>query len=248
MIKANSWSSNLNAYRILQEPQSLTEEPPPIQTICPVQPESMAPPEHHNHRHLVTQEENRGRHLVGNPMRRTRSDVGAHGLTPHQPLLTRSKSDHGLERVATPLAFEVQSVGSEQTASSAEVMTAAGRRHSLLTDYQAAIARPLDLDRVLAAVKLRAAAEIYCKKNNLARLSPRPPRTSAGNQRLDALVNRPVDELIAEVQAAPRKFSRTQLTDVAQRHLLAALNISPLRFARSGDELKDVHVASGERV
>lgn len=225
MIKANSWSSNLNAYRILQEPQSLTEEPPPIQTICPVQPESMAPPEHHNHRHLVTQEENRGRHLVGNPMRRTRSDVGAHGLTPHQPLLTRSKSDHGLERVATPLAFEVQSVGSEQTASSAEVMTAAGRRHSLLTDYQAAIARPLDLDRVLAAVKLRAAAEIYCKKNNLARLSPRPPRTSAGNQRLDALVNRPVDELIAEVQAAPRKFSRTQLTDVAQRHLLAALNI-----------------------
>ncbi len=225
MIKANSWSSNLDAYRILQDPQSLTEEPPPIQTICPVQPESMAPPEHHNHRHLVTQEENRGRHLVGSPMRRTRSDVGAHGLTPHQPLLTRSKSDHGLERVATPLAFEVQSVGSEQTASSAEVMTAAGRRHSLLTDYQAAIARPLDLDRVLAAVKLRAAAEIYCKKNNLARLSPRPPRTSAGNQRLDALVNRPVDELISEVQAAPRKFSRTQLTDVAQRHLLAALNI-----------------------
>ncbi|RMT70322.1 Type III effector HopAV1 [Pseudomonas syringae pv. theae] len=37
----------------------------------------------------------------------------------------------------------------------------------------------------------------------MARLSPRLPRTSAGDQRLDALVNRPVDELIAEVQAAP---------------------------------------------
>ncbi|EPM73615.1 type III effector HopAV1 [Pseudomonas syringae pv. theae ICMP 3923] len=44
MIKANSWSSNLDAYRILQGPESLTEELPPIQTICLVQPESMAPP------------------------------------------------------------------------------------------------------------------------------------------------------------------------------------------------------------
>ncbi|WP_208619540.1 hypothetical protein [Xanthomonas populi] len=113
---------------------------------------------------------------------------------------------------------------SEQT-SSAEGTTAAARRELLLTDYQAAIARPLDLDRALAAVKLRAAAEIYCEKNNLARFAPRPPRTSAGDQCLKALVNRPVDELIAEVQATPRKFSRTQLTDVAQRHLLAALNI-----------------------
>ncbi|WAH66490.1 hypothetical protein [Xanthomonas hortorum] len=113
---------------------------------------------------------------------------------------------------------------SEQT-SSAEGTTATARRESLLTDYRAAITRPLDLDRAVAAVKLRAAAEIYCEKNNLARFAPRPPRTSAGDQWLEALVNRPVDELIAEVESTPRKFSRTQLTDVAQRHLLAALNI-----------------------
>jgi hypothetical protein len=166
------------------------------------------------------------------PVGRSRSDLGAQGRPPRQALPARAESGLGLVRTATPAALELQSVSGVSLsgrASSVEGTEATpgepSRREQLLADFQAATTRSLDLDRALAAVKLRAAAEIFCEKNNLARLAPRLPRTSAGEERIQALVDRPVDDLIAEVQANPGKFSRTQLTDVAQRHLLAALAI-----------------------
>ncbi len=105
-----------------------------------------------------------------------------------------------------------------------------GRRAQLLDAYQAAIRRPLDLERALAAIKLRRAAEIYCRKDNRARFLPRPPRLSGAEERIRALVETPIDELLTKVQANPREFSRTALTDVAQRHMLAALNIDVAQY------------------
>lgn len=47
MVGINNWSSNLDAYRILQEAQSLTEVLPHLDTAFPIEPESIAPQEHH---------------------------------------------------------------------------------------------------------------------------------------------------------------------------------------------------------
>ncbi|WP_221034800.1 hypothetical protein, partial [Pseudomonas savastanoi] len=66
MVGINNWSSNLDAYRILQEAQSLTEEPHHFDTAFPIEPESIAPPEHHNHRYVIGQEEHRVRRLAAN--------------------------------------------------------------------------------------------------------------------------------------------------------------------------------------
>ncbi|KPW53872.1 hypothetical protein BKM20_15185 [Pseudomonas avellanae] len=66
MAGINNWSSNLDAYRILQEAQSLTEVLPHLDTAFPIGPESIAPPEHHNHRDLIGQEEHRVRRLAEN--------------------------------------------------------------------------------------------------------------------------------------------------------------------------------------
>ncbi|KPW79196.1 hypothetical protein ALO81_200031 [Pseudomonas cannabina] len=66
MVRINNWSSNLDAYRILQEAQSLTEELPHFDTAFPIEPESIAPPEHHNHRYRIGQDEHRVRHLAAN--------------------------------------------------------------------------------------------------------------------------------------------------------------------------------------
>ncbi|RMO37510.1 hypothetical protein ALQ42_05012 [Pseudomonas savastanoi pv. glycinea] len=38
MVGINNWSSNLDAYRILQEAQSLTEEPHHFDTAFPIEP------------------------------------------------------------------------------------------------------------------------------------------------------------------------------------------------------------------
>lgn len=102
---------------------------------------------------------------------------------------------------------------------------AAPRRQALLAAYLGARERTFDLERAVAAIKLRRAAEIYCSKNNLARFMPRPPRWGNAKSRLAELRAMPVDQLIAHVQASPHSYSRTLLTDVASAHMMAALNI-----------------------
>jgi hypothetical protein len=104
------------------------------------------------------------------------------------------------------------------------------RRTSLLKDYNEAIQRPLDRPRALAAVKLRCAAEVYCSKNELSRLYPHLPQQKATRERFDALAAMNVDTLVADVEAHPERYSRTLLTDLAQHHLIAALNIDVDRF------------------
>jgi hypothetical protein len=104
------------------------------------------------------------------------------------------------------------------------------RRAALLTDYNEAIQRPLDRPQALAAVKLRCAAEVYCQKNELSRLYPHLPQQKATRDRFDALAAMNVDTLVADVEAHPDRYSRTLLTDLAQHHLIAALNIDVDRF------------------
>ncbi|WP_206956659.1 hypothetical protein [Trinickia acidisoli] len=101
----------------------------------------------------------------------------------------------------------------------------AARRRQLLDDYLSATRRPLDLERALAAVKLRCAAEVFCEKNEWARFAPRLPKRGAARRRFAELAAVSADELIADVQAHPEHYTRTQLTDLAQHHLLTALNI-----------------------
>lgn len=108
----------------------------------------------------------------------------------------------------------------------------APRRQALLEDYQAQIRRPLDLEHAVKAIKLRCAAEIHCKKSEWARLMPHLPASRNDQQRFDKLVAMPVDELIADVEAYPALYSRTLLTDVAQHHLVTALNIDIDRFKK----------------
>lgn len=99
------------------------------------------------------------------------------------------------------------------------------RRERLLEDYRSATRRPLDRARALTAIKLRCAAEVHCEKNEWARFMPRLHRKGAAQRRFEELLDVPVDELLADVQAHPKHYSRTLLTDLAQHHLLASLNI-----------------------
>lgn len=108
----------------------------------------------------------------------------------------------------------------------------APRRQALLEDYQVQIQRPLDLEHAVAAIKLRCAAEIHCGKNEWARFTPHLPASRSDRQRFEKLVAMPVDDLIADVQAYPALYSRTLLTNVAQHHLVTALNIDIDRFKK----------------
>lgn len=90
--------------------------------------------------------------------------------------------------------------------------------------------RPLDRERALTAIKLRCVAEVHCKKNEWRRFLPRLPRSGAAQRRFEELLAVPVDELIADVEANPKHYSRTLLTDLAQHHLLAALNIDVAQY------------------
>ncbi|MEF9386099.1 hypothetical protein V4890_10785 [Ralstonia solanacearum species complex bacterium KE056] len=170
---------------------------------------------------------------------RSQSDLGAQGMLRRQATLPPIASQPGVARLPVP---DVPDVAASGRASSTDgtggvaqgpAPTGSARRAELLGDYQAAIHRPLDVQRALAAIKLRCAAEIYCvKKNNLARFTPRLPRLPASEQRFQALLDKPVDELIADVQKHPHRYSRTQLTDLAQHHLLAALNIDVEQYRK----------------
>ena len=104
------------------------------------------------------------------------------------------------------------------------------QRSRLLEKYVSATRRPLDRERALTAIKLRCAAEVHCKKNEWRRFLPRLPRSGAAQRRFEELLTVPVDELIADVEAHPKHYSRTLLTDLAQHHLLAALNIDVAQY------------------
>lgn len=99
------------------------------------------------------------------------------------------------------------------------------RRQGLLQDYRAQAHRSLDLEHAVAAIKLRCAAEVYCEKNEWSRVKPHLPQSRDSRQRFEELVAMPVDALVADVQAHPERYSRTLLTNVAQHHLVAALNV-----------------------
>jgi len=106
------------------------------------------------------------------------------------------------------------------------------RRQALLDDYLTQIRRPLDLEHAIAAIKLRCAAEVHCPKNEWARFTPHLPASRSAQQQFEKLVAMPVDALIADVQAYPALYSRTLLTNVAQHHLVTALNIDIERFKK----------------
>jgi hypothetical protein len=88
------------------------------------------------------------------------------------------------------------------------------------------------LEHAVAAVKLRRAAEIYCAKNEFARFAPRFPKSQSDRQRFETLAAMSADALVADVQANPESYTRTLLTDLAQHHLVAALNIDVEQFKR----------------
>ena len=98
-------------------------------------------------------------------------------------------------------------------------------RRALLQALHAGRERPLYTGRAIAALKLRRAAEIHCEKQEWVRFTPRLPRSRAAREQFDRLTAMPVDALIADVQAHPERYTRTLLTDVAQHHLVEALNI-----------------------
>jgi hypothetical protein len=126
--------------------------------------------------------------------------------------------------------------------------TLSPRRQALLEDYQAQVQRPLDLEHAVAAIKLRCAAEIHCPKNEWARFTPHLPASRSTRQRFEKLVAMPVDALIADVQAYPALYSRTLLTDVAQHHLVTALNIDIDQFKkglREAGKYEGLHSVAG---
>ena len=125
------------------------------------------------------------------------------------------------------------------------------RRTQLLESYLAATQRPLDTERALAAIKLRCAAEVFCEKNEWARFAPRLSKKGAQRRRFEELVTVAADELIRDVAANPKFYSRTLLTDLAQHHLLAAFNIDvPLyrEGIREAAKYEGLHSVAGRVV
>lgn len=144
----------------------------------------------------------------------------------HERIVTREISFASL--TSSVNAMPENDAAGEPPNADAEGMPApvpAARREQLLEDYLTATRRPLDLGRALAAIKLRCAAEVFCEKNEWARFAPRLPKTGAARRRFEELTAVPADELVADVQAHPQHYTRTLLTDLAQYHLLNALNI-----------------------
>lgn len=122
------------------------------------------------------------------------------------------------------------------------------RRQTLLEGYQKQIQRPLDLEHAAAAIKLRCVAEIHCAKNEWARFMPHLPASRSDRQRFEKLMAMPVDELIADVQAYPATYSRTLLTNVAQQHLITALDIKVGLFKkglRKAGKYEGLHSVAG---
>jgi hypothetical protein len=95
-------------------------------------------------------------------------------------------------------------------------------RLALLETRQQDLDRRIDPAHALAAIKLRRAAELHCKKDETARFLPRRAHAPAGFR---LMLGTDVDDLIADIEAHPGDYSRTLLTDLAQEHLLQAFDI-----------------------
>jgi len=149
----------------------------------------------------------------------SRHDAGA-GLAPQAPTAAAVPgAPVGETRAAAPSDPSLSTIAPMATP------PASTPRRALLQALHADRDRPLDAGHAIAAFKLRRAAEIHCEKQEWVRFMPRPGRSHAARARFEQLVAMPVDALIADVQAHPARYTRTLLTDVAQRHLVEALNI-----------------------
>jgi hypothetical protein len=84
----------------------------------------------------------------------------------------------------------------------------------------------------LAAVKLRAAAELHCDKDETARLRPRFAQAGPGDASVEALLERDLDALLNEVEQDPQRFSRSLLTSVASVRLWQAFQVDQPRYER----------------
>ncbi|MBW8831259.1 MAG: hypothetical protein JF606_17915 [Burkholderiales bacterium] len=148
------------------------------------------------------------------------------------PLRARSRDTGEIE----PAEETLPSIKPRTAAGASKILPTtpvpAARRQTLLQDYHAQAHRPLDLEQALAAIKLRHVAEVYCEKNEWSRLKPHLPLSHGTRQRFEELAGMPVDALVADVQAHPARYSRTLLTDLAQHHLVAALNIDVELFKK----------------
>jgi len=117
----------------------------------------------------------------------------------------------------------------DDAVSSSAAPTVATRRQALLADFNFARGRKIACGRIVAAVKLRCAAQVFCDKSEVSRLLPRY-RLASNRQNVEALLNTNVDELIADIEANPGKYSRTLIHDVATRHFSAGLNYDKSSF------------------
>ena len=101
-------------------------------------------------------------------------------------------------------------------------------RAEQLQDYLDKENREVDLRRALSAIKLRRAAEVYAPKDEglrAERLRPRPMQNRVSAEQLAEMESTDVDRLIDQIEADPSRYSRTDLTEVAQRHLMASFKM-----------------------
>jgi hypothetical protein len=162
------------------------------------------------------------------PPRRDGVEAGTAAIELTAPALQAAAT----EPVAPPTEIVPAAVSDAPAPPAAAASSAAPTpRRALLQAVHSDRTRPLDTQRAIAAHKLRRAAEIHCDKQEWVRFTPRW-RSRAAREHIDRLVAMPVDVLIADVQAHPERYTRTLLTDVAQRHLVAALNIDVAEFER----------------
>jgi hypothetical protein len=105
-------------------------------------------------------------------------------------------------------------------------------RLRLLQARQHDLDRRIDPEEALAAIKLRRAAELYAEKDEMARFLPRREHHGSSEARFQQLLAMDVDELIADLEAHPGLCSRSQLTDLAEEHLLRAFDIDRAAYAR----------------
>lgn len=137
----------------------------------------------------------------GGRVGRSLSDIGAQSMLRRHATLPRSASQGGMAPMSVPdvpdvpdvaasgvsLSGGVGSANSTGRVAQGPAPTGSARRSELLGDYQAAIHRPLDLQRALTAIQLRSAAEIYCEKKTTwrgSRQGCRACRPASGTFRL----------------------------------------------------------------
>jgi hypothetical protein len=174
------------------------------------------------------------------------------------PRRTAATSDSPPPRVSiddalSNLAVQSIEIDRSRTASlhsSVEDVGLRKARADLLKSYRVAINRPLNLQAAVDAFKLRAAAQVYCDKSDLNRFLPELPLPGT-TARLEKLKAMKADEVIAEVQKHPGRYSRTLLTDLANYHFITSLNIDYQQFidgVKSAAKLEPVHTMIGRGI